>query len=177
MVDEIKIIDRIKNGDRYAMDMLIKTYYQSVFAYFYCHTGSREVSMDLTQEVFIKVITYIEGYKNKGRFKAWLFTVAANHLRNHWKHQRVHHTENELKGNMIYIDSDDMSEKLDLKQALLRIPHDQREPIILKYYYGFTTKEISEILAEKEPTIKGRIRYGLEKLKKILRGEPDGQSR
>ena len=86
----MKTIDRMKHGDRQAMDTLINAYYQSVFAYFYHHTAKRDFSMDLTQEVFIKVITTIGEYQNKGKFKSWLFTIAVNHLRNHWKYQSRH---------------------------------------------------------------------------------------
>jgi len=60
MVDEIKLIDRIKHGDRRALDTLIKAYYQNIFAYFYYHTQNREISMDLTQEVFVKMVASIE---------------------------------------------------------------------------------------------------------------------
>lgn len=175
-MDEIKIINRIKNGDRHAMEILINAYYQSVFAYFYCHTASRETSMDLTQEVFIKIIASIEKYENKGKFKSWLFTIAANHLRNHWKYQSIH-TVYALEENTVYDDWDDITDNINLQQALLKISNDQRESIILKYYLGFTTKEISRMLGIKEPTIKARIRYGLQKLNQLLRGDHGGQKK
>jgi len=53
------------------------------------------------------------------------------------------------------------------------IPTDQRDCIVLKYYYGFTSREIAEMLKVKEPTVKARIRYGLSKLGKLLRGDEE----
>jgi len=51
------------------------------------------------------------------------------------------------------------------------IPTDQRDCIVLKYYYGFTSREIAEMLKVKEPTVKARIRYGLNKLSILLKGK------
>jgi len=175
MVDEITLIDRIKHGDRRALDTLIKTYYQSVFDYFYYHTQNRETSMDLTQEVFVKVVASIETYENRGRFRSWLFTIAVNHLRNHWKYQSTHQEyqfEEESEEDAIS-DWENITESTNLLNALSQIPTDQRDCIVLKYYYGFTSKEIAEILKVKEPTVKARIRYGLSKLGKLLRGDEE----
>jgi len=175
-VDEMKTIDRIKHGDRQAMDTLINAYYQSVFAYFYHYTAKRDFSMDLTQEVFIKVITTIGEYQNKGKLKSWLFTIAVNHLRNHWKYQSRHYEcEFDENSELVYDSWNDVSNNIDIHTALSKIPSEQREAIILKYYLGFTSKEISKMIRVKEPTVKARIQYGLQKLKRLLGGDDNGE--
>ena len=87
---EQRLIQRIQQGDRDALNSLIKEYYQSVFAYFYRNTRDYHKSNDLTQDVFIKVVSGIDKYDNRGRFKAWLFTVACNVLRNQWRHDTTY---------------------------------------------------------------------------------------
>ncbi|WP_245533161.1 RNA polymerase sigma factor [Coprothermobacter platensis] len=176
MVDEIKLIDRIKHGDRRALDTLVKAYYQNVFAYFYYHTQNRETAMDLTQEVFVKVVASIETYENRGRFRSWLFTICANHLRNHWKYGSTHdeyELEEESEEDMA-VSWQNITDSTDLLNALSQISTDQRDCVILKYYYGFTSREIAEMLHIKEPTVKARIRYGLSKIAKLLRGDETG---
>jgi len=178
MVDEIKLIDRIKHGDRRALDTLIKAYYQSIFAYFYYHTQNREISMDLTQEVFVKMVASIETYENRGKFRSWLFTIAANHLRNHWKYESRHeeYEFEEESEKDIASSWESITDSAELLNALSMIPTDQRDCIVLKYYYGFTSREIAEMLNVKEPTVKARIRYGLNKLSILLKGEEtDGE--
>lgn len=167
-MDEIKIIDRIKHGDRRALDSLIEAYYQTIFVYFYCHTASRETSMDLTQEVFVKMVASIENYENSGKFKSWLFTIATNHLRNHWKYESSHQ-EYELDEESECGIWEDITSDVDLMDLLREIPTEQKNCLILKYYYGYTTREIAEMLKVKEPTVKARIRYGLRKLNQLLR--------
>ena len=124
--------------------------------------------MDLTQEVFIKVISSIEKYKNKGKFKSWLFTIAANHLKNHWRYHNLH-SEYSLKEDTEREAEKDNTTRIDVRQALLHIPVQQKEVIVLMYYYGFTAKEIARIISEKESTVKARIRYGLQKMEKLLK--------
>ncbi|NLT83916.1 RNA polymerase sigma factor, partial [Coprothermobacter proteolyticus] len=69
-----------------------------------------------------------------------------------------------------------ITDSTELLNALSMIPTDQRDCIVLKYYYGFTSREIAEMLKVKEPTVKARIRYGLNKLSILLKGEEtDGE--
>jgi len=133
---------------------------------------------DLTQEVFVKMVASIETYENRGKFRSWLFTIAANHLRNHWKYESRHeeYEFEEESENDITSSLENVTDSAELLNALSRIPTDQRDCIVLKYYYGFTSREIAEMLKVKEPTVKARIRYGLNKLSILLKGEEtDGE--
>jgi len=134
--------------------------------------------MDLTQEVFVKMVASIETYENRGKFRSWLFTIAANHLRNHWKYESRHeeYEFEEESENDIASSWENVTDSAELLNALSRIPTDQRDCIVLKYYYGFNSREIAEMLKVKEPTVKARIRYGLNKLSILLKGEEtDGE--
>jgi RNA polymerase sigma-70 factor (ECF subfamily) len=134
--------------------------------------------MDLTQEVFVKMVASIETYENRGKFRSWLFTIAANHLRNHWKYESRHEEYQFEEESEKDITSrwESITDSAELLNALSMIPTDQRDCIVLKYYYGFTSREIAEMLNVKEPTVKARIRYGLNKLSILLKGEEtDGE--
>jgi RNA polymerase sigma-70 factor (ECF subfamily) len=134
--------------------------------------------MDLTQEVFVKMVASIETYENRGKFRSWLFTIAANHLRNHWKYESRHEEYQFEEESEKDITSrwESITDSAELLNALSMIPTDQRDCIVLKYYYGFTSREIAEMLNVKDPTVKARIRYGLNKLSILLKGEDtDGE--
>jgi len=124
------------------------------------------------------MVASIETYENRGKFRSWLFTIAANHLRNHWKYESRHeeYEFEEESENDITSSLENVTDSAELLNALSRIPTDQRDCIVLKYYYGFTSREIAEMLKVKEPTVKARIRYGLNKLSILLKGEEtDGE--
>ena len=79
----------------------------------------------------------------------------------------------ELDSNQNYEkDNFDELEKIEEKdivvQALNKLPEKQKEVIILKYYEDLKIKDISKILDEKVPTIKSRLKQGIEKLSRYL---------
>ena len=172
-VSEKELIERIQSGDKQALNILIEQYYQLIFGYYYKATsGDYHQSKDLTQEVFIKMVSSIGKYKNKTEFKNWLFTIASNHLKNYWRgvnrqpvycelKEEVKSSENNIEQGM---------EESEIRSALNSLPKEQKEVIILRYYSGFQIKEIAKITKSKESTVKMRIKYAIQKLKKEMEG-------
>lgn len=171
-MEETELINRIKQGDKSALNTLIEDNYQAVFSYFYRNTGNYHQAKDLTQEVFTKVIININTYKKRTQFKNWLFTIASNHLKNFWRYT-ARHPFYELESQQaveIAETEHQLIQKMDIQEAMRQINCDQKDAIILRFYHGFKIREIAKITNEKETTVKARIRYGLEKLKQILEG-------
>lgn len=166
------MIKKIQNGDKNAMDLLINKYYRAIFSFFYKNIGRYHQSKDLTQEVFVKMAVGIARYRPKKSFKSWLFTIASNHLKNYYRTLSRHPEYEELAEEFAALDNEltNAEVKNDVRVALALLPTEQRETIILRYCNDFSIKEISKITGAKETTVKARIRYGLEKLKKELEG-------
>lgn len=170
-MEEKRLVEKVKRGDRGAMDELVKLYYRTIFAYFYRNTGDYHRSCDLTQEVFIKAISAIPTYKNNGKFKAWLFSIASNHLCNDWRY-RKNHPQEEFEENTEQVsEAPGGIQKTELEEAMGQLPQEQREAVVLKYYHGLKIAEIAKVTHTGEPTVKSRLKYGLEKLKKLLGDE------
>lgn len=171
-MEEQLLIKKVQNGDKTAMTGLIGSYYQPVFAFFYKNTGDYHGSKDLTQEVFIKMAAGISKYKPKTPFKNWLFAIASNHLKNHYRtlsrRPACVEMSEEYTGNGGEMEN--IMAENDVKTALADLPCEQREAVILRYYNEFSIKDIAKITGAKETTVKARIRYGLEKLKTELEG-------
>lgn len=171
-MEERELIRQAQRGGREAMEALIGGYYPVVFAYFYKNTGLYHQSKDLTQEVFIKMVSGLSGYKPRAPFKSWLFAIASNHLKNHYRTASRRPDPAELTEDLP-LDGCEISRaelRLDLRAALEKLPPEQREAVVLRFYHDFTTREIGEITGAKEAAVKSRIRYGLDKLKKELEG-------
>lgn len=170
-MEEKRLIEQVKQGDREAMDALVKLYYRTIFAYFYRNTGDYHRSCDLTQEVFIKAVSAIPAYQNSGKFKAWLFAIASNHLRSDWRYRKIHPHE-ELEENTVEIqESPEEIRKVELEEAMGKLPPEQREAVVLKFYHGLKAAEIAKATHTGEATVKSRLKYGLEKLRKLLGDE------
>lgn len=73
------LVEQIRLGDEKAAEVLIRRYYTSVLRYCKRQCFNLEKAEDLTQETFLKLFKNLSGYKEKGKFKAYLYTIA-NHL-------------------------------------------------------------------------------------------------
>ena len=86
---ERDIVRQAQNGNTEAMNELIIRYYPAVFVFFYKNTSQYHQSKDLTQEVFIKMVSSISKYKPRPHFKSWLFTIALPPIKpdSYFRHQ------------------------------------------------------------------------------------------
>lgn len=174
------LVKDVQNGNEHAMEILVKRNYNIVHSFLYRNTSDSELSYDLTQEVFIKVIKNINQFNDeKGKFKNWLLKIAVNVKNDYFKSSSYKQSKNiedidnhdiEDKNNLI----DRLSKKDEtkmIKEAISELPPLQREAIILKYYDDLKIKEISNITGSNENTVKSRLLNGVKSLKKLLGGE------
>ena len=150
---------------------LIQKYYDDIYRFCYYKTGNASISYDLTQETFLKLIKYIGNYKDKGKFKSYLITIAINVCNSYFYKNNINLEELDSNQNYkqnISNELEKIEEKDIVVQALNRLPEKQKEVIILKYYEDLKIKDISKILDEKIPTIKSRLKQGLEKMSRYL---------
>lgn len=175
-----KLVKDILKGNESSMEILVKRHYDIVHSYIYRNTNDYNISYDITQEVFIKMMKNIDKYNlENGKFQNWLLKIAVNTTKDYFKsktyNQRVEtydidNHQIEDKSNVIDIISK-KEEAIKIKQAIENLPKLQREAIVLKYYNDLKIKEISDITGDKENTIKSRLFNGIKNLKKLLGGD------
>lgn len=175
-MDERQWVRLAQAGDAEAAEQLVRACYQPVFAYFYKNTGQYHLSCDLTQETFLRMVSALGSYRPWGSFRGWLFTIAANCLKSHWRRIARRPQELCLPEEL----QDDLpqaadpfcrpAQHSDLATALARLPPQQREAVILRYYHDFTIREIAQITGAGVPAVKARLRRALARLRKELEG-------
>lgn len=174
-----ELIKEIIYGNQAAMELLVKRHYSMVHSFVYRLTGDYNLSYDLTQEVFIKMMKSLNRYDyKKGNFKSWILKISSNHCRDYFRtstyKQRTEISdinEIEIKSDENIIDLLEIKEdRILVKSAIDNLPTLQREAIILKYYHDLKIKEISNITGDMENTIKSRLFNGIKNLKKYLGG-------
>lgn len=180
MVDDEQLLREIQHGSEPAMEVLTRRYYQTVFAFVYRKTGNRELTSDLTQEIFIKMMKKIRLYSSKGSFKNWLFTIAVNHCRDYWRSAAFKAAENSdnlpesLPGKMK--DTPFIFEQKEQRRHIISfinaLPDVQKEVVILRYYHDLKIREIAAVAHSPEATVKSRLRQAIGKLRtKLQRGD------
>ena len=185
MQSDEELVEEIKNGSQAAMEVLVKKHYNNIFAYMYRKLGDYHLAYDMTQEVFIKMMKYIQDYKGQGQFKHWLITIAVNHCRDYYRSSTYKkrneeqvlapHLKDEKENVWDLISKKIESEKV--KEAVQQLPDFQKDPIILKFYHDLKIKEIAVITESNESSVKSRLKQGTEKLRKILIGGNQGEKK
>ena len=161
---------KVREGDLQKLGLLFERYKNLLFGYFFKLSKDKELSEDLVQAVFMRVIKYKHAYRGDGSFKTWLFHIARNIQVDHWRKEKKHGTkvstyeiEERLPSDK---DSNGNEDKLQtLERALELLPDDKKELIILSKLKGMKYKEIAQIMNLSEPIVKVRAFRALKVLK------------
>lgn len=178
---EDELLNRMKQGDPAAADELIQMFYQDILRYCLWHAPNRSLAEDATQETFLKAIRYFDRYAHRGKFKPFLYRIAANTcIDMHRKHQ---HTELSLEAAEIdpaYSDPafEQIRSDMVVRQLVGVLPENQREIVLLRFGQDLTLREIAEVVNLPLRTVQTRLRAALKRLRTELSSpqtEPDSR--
>jgi RNA polymerase sigma-70 factor (ECF subfamily) len=135
--------------------------------------GSAE---DAVQDVFVKFAGMVHEIELKGSLKAYLATCVLNRARSFLRVKARRPGMVDIEDVTVGSDSKGpackvvLNEELEhLSNALGRLPFEQREVVVLRMHGDMTFREIGEVVKISANTAKGRYRYGIEKLRSILK--------
>jgi len=173
------------NGAEECLEILVKRHKRRIFSYIYLITRNKELSEDVFQETFFKVIQTLkkDQYNEEGKFLPWILRIAKNLIIDHYRKVKkmpgvscVINDEGEETSIFDIIPeqshSRDTEEARQFKEIIRSVvndlPADQKEVVIMRMYYDMSFKEISEFTNVSINTSLGRMRYALINLKKML---------
>lgn len=165
--------ERTQTGrmDEGRFEELYEKYANDVLRVSYFYLGDRQQAEDVTQDVFVRLLTHAPELE-AGREKAWLLKVALNRCRDLWRGfwvKRVVLGSPAMELTPAPDQMDDRLEKQELMAAIRRLPADFRDVILLHYYQGYGISEMAELLRVPEGTISSRLSRGRKKLEEILK--------
>ncbi|MBQ4075627.1 MAG: RNA polymerase sigma factor [Clostridia bacterium] len=164
---------RTANGrmDEAVFEELYEKYANDVLRVSYFYLGDRQQAEDVTQDVFVRLLTNSPDLV-PGREKAWLLKVALNRCRDLWRAAWVKRVVLGSPAMELTPAPDQMEDRLERQEllaAIHRLPTDFRDVILLHYYQGYGIAEIAEMLKVPEGTISSRLSRGRKKLEDILK--------
>ncbi len=176
IVDEDRILGAAAKEDTEAAGRLFDKYYSEVLSYIHHCTFDSAVTEDLTSNVFLAAFRHLGRYRwRQIPFRAWLFRIATNEVRMHWRRlRRVKMVSLEPDADIhaagpSAADSLEAAEEYRLvHRALLELRLKYRTVIILRYFEHKAIAEICEITGRKEGTVKSQLHRGLARLQDIL---------
>jgi RNA polymerase sigma-70 factor (ECF subfamily) len=177
-----------KAGDARAFESLVRRHRTPVFNFILRYTGTRSRAEDVLQETWLKVVRSAREYEPKAKFTTWLYTIARN-LCVDSARKESYRQATSLEAPSPGSDGDEgrpLGEGLPdvgaspergahnarvrplLERALDSLPEEQREVFVLREYSGIPFKDIAEVTGVSENTVKSRMRYALEGLRRRL---------
>lgn len=172
MTDE-QIMLEVKGGNLDLASQIYDRYSKLIYNYFLRLSFNREISQDLMQTVFFRLIKYRRSYKPKNKFRSWIFRIARNVFADHLKsNEAARYNSIDLEEINASIESEMDREKAEkirtLQTALAMIPHSHRDILILKGYQNLKNQEIAELLNCSENTVKGKVHRAVVSLRKAF---------
>ena len=169
------------NGSEHALGRLINRHQLQIFNFINSKINDRDISEDIFQDTFIKVIRTLKNglYNEEGKFLPWVMRIAHNLVIDHFrKSNRIPTIENKEEFDIFQFISDSapnaehslIEEQVlkDIKRLIQELPEDQKEVLIMRMYRDMSFKEIAENTNVSINTALGRMRYAIINLRKLI---------
>lgn len=186
MMHSDALIARAREGDQSAQGKLVQLWYKRIYNFGYKFFFDHDLAMEVAQKTFISMHRNIANLQDLARFRSWLYTIAVNYCREELRKRKAVRAvsidslapgEGEVSYNWEKSAARHENPERQLRQTelsdllqgcLLELSEEQREVVIMKEYEGLKFREIADALNISENTVKSRMYYGLDGLRKIL---------
>ncbi len=180
MTDE-ELVVLYAEGNNNAFDILLSRYQSVIHSYIYFIVRNKELTEDIFQETFVKVIMTIKQgrYTENGKFKAWITRIAHNLIIDNFRQER---NENWVSNDEVEVDlfnniqlcDGTVEDRLvrrqvlsDVKRLVNHLPENQREVLEMRYYRDMSFKEIADATGVSINTALGRMRYAILNMRRL----------
>jgi RNA polymerase sigma-70 factor (ECF subfamily) len=184
-LSDSQLIQSYVAGNEDAFAQLLSRHQEAIFKFIYNKVKDAELTNDLFQETFVKVIQKLKlgAYNEEGKFLTWVLRIAHNlvieHFRKQTKHRMIserhswsadynifHRIASEDANFVQTTTAEEIAEQLHAMMA--HLPESQREMIYMRLFEERSFKEISESEGVSINTALGRMRYALLNLRKMI---------
>lgn len=168
-------------GNNVAFDVLLNRYKSKIHTYIFFIVKNKDLTEDIFQETFVKVIMTIKQgrYTENGKFKAWITRIAHNLIIDYFRQEKNENVisndevEADLFNNMKLCETT-IEDRLvrgqilsDVRNLVNHLPDSQREVLEMRYYQDLSFKEIADITGVSINTALGRMRYAILNMRRM----------
>jgi RNA polymerase sigma-70 factor (ECF subfamily) len=181
---DVEILADVASGDIDAYGKIVNRYRGRLYNFVFRFVGERETAEDIVQETFLRAFRKRKEYRAIANFSTWLFTIAGNlakselRRRKRWRLFSLHKDDENDAGMDLPDETfrpDTVTESsiadVQIQQAILSLPENYRQVVLLRDVEGLSYQEISEISKCPVGTVKSRVNRARLKLKQKLKNE------
>lgn len=175
--DEAALVRRSQAGDKEAFRMLVEQYRSILFGTAYLMMRDRGLAEDAVQEALVQMWKHLPSFRLKSSVKTWMVRIVVNEVKQQFRKKQVPTVPLE-QASEVAVDLDEADtamirneERQHLRQALEKLPAEQREAVVLRYFSELTVPGIAKVMGQREGTIKSRLSRALSHLGEILQND------
>ena len=163
----------VRDGDIEKLGVLFERHHKKLYNFFLLDTKNRQMSEDLVQDVFFRMLKYRHTYRDKGTFMTWVYTIARNARIDYFREHSAQPDQLVEADDLIssgpnpeeeYEHECDMSL---LRKALSRLPEEKREIILMSRFDNMRYEEIAQVLDCTAGTVKVRVYRAMRELTRV----------
>lgn len=182
MDKDFLLIQKMKKGNKAAMDIFVRKYYPAVYSYCRCRLSDVSYAEDLTQETFERFFRALPEYRHYGKVLNYLYVTAGNLCKDFYgikqaaligepmefqemaERGRIERRNSEGQRDF----AEKVVEKLTVKEAIEKLPQELKDAVVLYYLQELKYREIAQVLGIGVPLAKYRVRRAKELLGELL---------
>jgi RNA polymerase sigma-70 factor (ECF subfamily) len=181
LISDSVLVKEYIQGKETSLEILIKRHQQRLYSFIYSKIHDRDITEDVFQDTFIKVIRTLKkgNYNEEGKFLPWVMRISHNLVIDHFrKSNRMPSFKNTdefdifsvLGDGNLNAENNIIKNQIheDVRALLKELPDEQREVLVMRMYKDMSFKEISENTGVSINTALGRMRYALINLRKLI---------
>jgi len=182
VLNDQELVRSYLEGNEKAFEVLLHRHKRKVWSHIYLMVRDREITEDLFQEAFIKVVHTLKTgkYNEEGKFLPWVMRIAHNLVIDHFRRNKkmpmvrsnddhdvfatISQPGKNVEQRMVNVQIDE-----DVRKLIDHLPEEQREVVVMRTYLGMSFKEIADHTDVSINTALGRMRYALINMRKLIK--------
>ncbi|HEY3760327.1 MAG TPA: RNA polymerase sigma factor [Verrucomicrobiae bacterium] len=162
-----------REGNPEAWNALFRRYQLPLYVYVFELVRHEQTCLDVVQETFIAAIRHIRTLREDNKFGSWLFGIAHQKCLQHWRKRTEVLVDEILDVPGEFEDSPDdllirQEEEVEFMNLLNQLPLPQRSVLLLHFVEDFSLEEIARITETPVGTVKSRLHYAKQSMRKLL---------
>jgi RNA polymerase sigma factor (sigma-70 family) len=179
------LVSEAQAGNKEAAGKLVSLWYKRIYNYSFKYFSDHDLASEVAQKTFIAMYRKMDSLVEISAFRPWLYRIATNYCHEEERARKRHtgqplHAQGEAHASAHHLPEPHSAlhperefQQRELAELLLQclrdLPQEQREVVIMKEYEGLKFREIAEALDVSENTVKSRMYYGLDALRKAMK--------
>jgi RNA polymerase sigma factor (sigma-70 family) len=172
-----ELMTEVRSGRTGALATLFERHHARVYRFCLRMTGDRQASEDLVQDVFMRMLKYRNSFDRAAPFEPWMFRIARNACADYWRSsarnaRKLHEYELDVAATADSAHHAAATEEQSdlLQRALLALPAERREVLLLSRFESRKYDEIAAILDCSVGAVKVRVHRAIKELREIYFG-------